>query len=205
MTYRGGHSSHLAISPLRDDELEPGRGDVLSISYRRIARPDVGRLDEPRPGGQRHPVLEPDSAPKARERDSPRNTLHLHEVRLRKFPAGVRYEMLQGARIGQKKKPFAVEIEPSRRVNAGNVDEIRERAAPGAFTAELAEHPKRFVEQNQSVLTRLQDGTHPRRSLSRLRASLSRISPSRIPAVAGCARGTRARRDGSPARESSGS
>jgi hypothetical protein len=55
--------------------------------------------------------------------------------------------MLEGAIVGQDQQAFAVGVEPARRIDLRNRNEVFQRRL-AAFRAELAKNAVRFVEEN---------------------------------------------------------
>ena len=72
-------------------------------------------------------------------------SFYLHKVGFRQFEIRRCDARLQGAIVGEQHQAFAVEIEPAGGIDAGQVDEIGQRAL-AAGGGKLAEHAKRLVE-----------------------------------------------------------
>lgn len=58
----------------------------------------------------------------------------------------IRHTMLPFAVIRQQQEPFAIEIQPPRRIDAGNLNVVGECALI-AIPTELAQDLKRFIEE----------------------------------------------------------
>lgn len=151
MTNGRRHPAYLPVSPFPDRQLEPAVGHALAESYRRIAGPKGGSgnaLDLGRPG---QAVFQMDALPQRHETRLFGIAFDLHEIGLQHLELGISDPRLQSAVVGEQEQPLAIEIEPPRRINAWQVDEIRQRSAgrSRASIRKLAKHAIWFVEQDQ--------------------------------------------------------
>ena len=130
------HAAYLLVSPLPEHDLEPG------VRLRLVQLLDFSR------GGVRA-IVEPDSAPQARDLFLRRHALDLHLVDLPHVVARRRDVVRQLAVVGQNEQPFGVEVESAHGVQTPERlrHEFRdERAAFGV--GECREVAARLVEQD---------------------------------------------------------
>lgn len=146
---RGGHAADLAVAAFADGYLQPAIGDARADPDRRHARPEVGRVD-PLDVGAGRAVLQHDALSQPVERGGIGIALDLHEIGFRQLELRVRDPRLETTVVGQQQQPFAIAVEPPRRIDARHIDELRQRRARGrtVHVGELAEHVIRFVEQD---------------------------------------------------------
>ena len=75
----------------------------------------------------------------------------LDEIGLGQLEPRIGDARLQPAVVGQQQQPFAVAVQPAGGIDAGHIDEVRQRRARGlrCLVGELAEHAIGLVEQDQ--------------------------------------------------------
>ena len=146
---RGGHAADLAVAAFADRYLQPAIGDARADPDRRHARPEVGGGD-PLDVGAGRAILQQDAAPQPIERVLAGIALDLHEIGLGQLELRVRDPRLEATVVGQQQQPFAIAVEPPRRIDARHIDELRQRRARArtVHVGELAEDVVRFVEQD---------------------------------------------------------
>ncbi len=148
MTHGRRHAPYLPVAALGDDELDPGRRNVLAKPYRRFARPQ-GRFRDGAHSGRACPaVVQRYTASQVFEHTLIRHAFYLRPVGLRQFVFWVGDPCLQGAVVGEQQQALAVIVEPPGGTHGRELDEIRERLSSGAV-GKLAQHVERLVQQNQ--------------------------------------------------------
>ena len=96
-------------------------------------------------------VFQADALPKLIEAGLRNVALDLDEIGFRQLELGIGDPRLQPAVIGEQEQALAVAVEPPRRIDAGDVDIVRQGRTRrlGAAIGELAQHAIGFVEQDQ--------------------------------------------------------
>lgn len=152
MADRGGHPADLAVAAFADRDAQPAIGDARAHADRGDARPEVECVDPFDLGGAGGAVLQHDAVAQGVERGLARLAFDLHEIGLGQLELGIRDPRLEATVVGQQQQPLAVPIEPPRRIDAGHVDELRQRRARRRrlLVGELAEDVIGFVEEDQA-------------------------------------------------------
>jgi hypothetical protein len=161
---RRGHAADLAVAAFADRDAQPAIGDARADADRRDARPEIGRGDPFDVGGAGGAVLQHDALPQPVERGLVGLALDLHEIGLGQLELRIRDPRLEATVVGQQQQPFAVPIQPPRRIDPAHVDELRQRRARrgGARVGELAEDVVGFVEEDQAGHGRALEGLSAR-------------------------------------------
>ena len=76
------------------------------------------------------------------------HALHLRPISLGYFRAITRYRCLQSPVISEHEQPFAIRIQPPRRIDIRDVNELSQRALV-RLASELREYAIGFVEEHQ--------------------------------------------------------
>jgi len=149
---RGGHPADLAVAAFADRDPQPAIGDARADADRGHARPEIGCGDPFDLGGAGGAVLQHDAVAQGIERGLARLALDVHEIGLGQLELRIRDPRLEATVVGQQQQPLAVPIEPPRRIDAGHLDELRQRRARRRrlLVGELAEDVIGFVEEDQA-------------------------------------------------------
>ncbi|CAM2149065.1 protein of unknown function [Pararobbsia alpina] len=146
----GRHAAHLAVFAFRDLHFDPRRRNLRAITHRRYALPEmIRRIDAPCTTRLCHIVAQVDAAFERAQRVVADSAVDLRPVAFDKFVTGFGDARLQGAVVGQQEEPFAVGVEPSRRIDTWHVD-VRGKRGPRFVRRELADRAKRFVQSDQA-------------------------------------------------------
>src|SRR3546814_20629043 len=113
------HPAHLTVSPFADCQLEPTVGYALAEADRRIAGPENGignAFDLGRPGKA---VFQTNASPQRMQACLCGVAFDLYEIGFGHLEPGISDPRLQPAVVGEQKEAFAIQIEPSRRIEIG--------------------------------------------------------------------------------------
>ena len=147
----GGHAAHLPVLSFREGEGDPAVRDAgpdadgwiawrdgwLGVREMGACRPASMPLDVERAVRQFGECLRIGDA------------LDLGEVGFRLFRAGIEESVDEGFLIGKQKESLGIHVETSDWPNILGEAEVREGLLAGLVLGELAEHPVRFVEDDQ--------------------------------------------------------
>jgi hypothetical protein len=143
-----GHAPHLAVLAFPQFDLEPARRDALPVTDGRMPRPEaLGVFDAPGHTRQRSGAVDLYSRAQPPQGAFVGFSLHLDPIGLRQLLLRMADGMLEGAIVGQDQQAFTVGVEPARRIDLRNRNEVFQRRL-AAFRAELAKNAVRFVEEN---------------------------------------------------------
>jgi len=144
-----GHAPHLAIAALPDDQFQPAGGNAGPEPDRRVAGPDPRRRDETGLRRCGESVPEPDPLAPPGQGRLIRDAFHLDPIAFGLFVPGMGDAVLQSAVVRQQQQALAILVETPGRIHAWQVDKIGQDGACSGV-AELAEHAKRLVEDDES-------------------------------------------------------
>lgn len=144
MTDSSGHFADLTIASFAEGEFDPTGRDVLTKADGRIARREV-RANLFGFGGESYFSLDDDTLAQFLQ-----SVLGHLPFDLCPISSGVRVFRIeefgvQSGLVGKKKKPFAVAVESSERVNIFGKTEFRQRALSGMLRRELRKDAVGFV------------------------------------------------------------
>ena len=128
-----GHPAHLSVLPLGDRELNPGGGDRLSLTDRRIALPDLRSLDDANLGRSSHAILKSNASPELLECRSSGNLFYLSPVDLRCLSLGRSESMLKLTVIGEDQEAFGVFVQSTSRIDVRDRNKIGQGPVPSSL------------------------------------------------------------------------
>ena len=149
--HRCRHPPDLPISTLANRQAQPGVADGFALAYWWVALPYIRWWDGVGFCGPGHAVLKLNACRELFAGSRINVTFDLNQVGLPLLVIRVRNALLGFAILGEHQETFRVVVEPARRAKARCAEVVGE-CRPGLFRLfsirELAQHAKRFVEQN---------------------------------------------------------
>ena len=121
----GGHPPYLAVASLIEGDFQPAGGDRFALADGRIPRPQPLWFRNPlHAGGQSRAVIKRDAVAERGQRVRRGFTFHLNIINFTGALTRLSERRLQRAVVGQYQQAFAIAIQPTGSVDAGNRNKI---------------------------------------------------------------------------------